>query len=335
MKTLLVVMSEGCNLDCSYCGVNKKSTATIDPALYLEEFRKLRAAQPNETIAVDFFGGEPLMQMPIVRQIIDGISSDGNVTMFMSTNGLLLTQPIVDYLVSSGVELSLSFDGLWQDKNRLQFTGKGTRQRLLDKKELICSIPNLKIHSMISRGCYNLLENYKFIQEHFGINAELTIVRDVGTWDMFSVRKLNAGITELIDWYIDNPNEDLPPFIKTYLTHFLSYHLTHEEKLNCGAGSSMFMFADNKLWPCTRFKQQPELLEQIPQYLSMSKCQTCDVRNYCNKGCLIEQIKNEGPIEELCTVYKHIYHEISRMSNKLQHNPLFIAAVTKEIENAN
>jgi MoaA/NifB/PqqE/SkfB family radical SAM enzyme len=48
MKTLLAVLSEKCNLNCSYCGVDKWSKKRIDADLYLEEFKKLREQFPTE-----------------------------------------------------------------------------------------------------------------------------------------------------------------------------------------------------------------------------------------------------------------------------------------------
>ena len=53
MKTLLVVLSEKCNLNCSYCGVDKWSKNKIDPDLYLTEFRKMREQYPDEKIKIE------------------------------------------------------------------------------------------------------------------------------------------------------------------------------------------------------------------------------------------------------------------------------------------
>jgi sulfatase maturation enzyme AslB (radical SAM superfamily) len=335
MKTLLVVISEKCNLDCSYCGVDKWSKNAIDPYLYLEEFRKMREEFPDEKIKIDFFGGEPLLQMHLIKTILDGVRDDGNVHLFMPTNGLLLTDEIVDWIIEENIEISLSFDGLWQDRNRLQLNGRGTKHRFFEKRELFKRIPGLRIHTMIYKGCYNLLENHLFIRDNFDINPELTLVRDVGVWDADSVDKLKTGIKELVDWYIEHPEQGMPFFIKFYLRHFLRYQTTGLEKHNCGAGSEVYMFSDNKIVPCTRFKDSPEMIEAIPQYAKMSVCQTCEVKNYCEKGCLFEQIKNQGPVVELCDLYKYSYREVSRMSATLKTNPYFTQLLKEEIENGN
>jgi sulfatase maturation enzyme AslB (radical SAM superfamily) len=332
MKTLLVVLSEKCNLNCSYCGVDKWSKLSIDPYLYLEEFHKMRARFPDETIKIDFFGGEPLLQMDLIQTILDGVKHDDNLKLFMPTNGLLLDEKKVQFLIDNNIEVSLSFDGLWQDRNRLQLNGKKTLHRFMEMRDLFRQIPGVNCHTMVTKGCYNLLENHLWIKENFGFNPELTLVRDVGTWDQDSVDKLKVGITEMFDWYIENPEQGMPYFVLFYLRHFLDYHSKGVTTDNCGAGTHMFMFSENKVVPCTRFKDSPDMIAEIPKYAQMPVCQTCEVRNYCKKGCLFEQIKNQGPIVELCDIYKYTYREVKRMTAALKNNEFFKQVVREEIE---
>jgi sulfatase maturation enzyme AslB (radical SAM superfamily) len=332
MKTLLVVLSEKCNLNCSYCGVDKWSKLSIDPYLYLDEFRKMRERFPDETIKIDFFGGEPLLQMDLIKIILDGVKHDDNLKLFMPTNGLLLDEKKVQFLIDNNIEVSLSFDGLWQDRNRLQLNGKKTLHRFMEMRDMFRQIPGVKCHTMITKGCYNLLENHLWIRDNFGFNPELTLVRDVGTWDQDSVDKLKVGITEMFDWYIENPEQGMPYFVLFYLRHFLDYHGKGVTTDNCGAGTHMFMFSENKVVPCTRFKDSPDMIEEIPKYAQMPVCQTCEVKNYCKKGCLFEQIKNQGPIVELCDIYKYTYREVKRMTSALKNNEFFKQVVREEME---
>jgi len=331
MKLVTVFLSEKCNLNCSYCNQDKLSKDVIDPQLFLNEYRRVRESFPNELIQIDFFGGEPLLFMDLIRTIISETENDGNIQYGMPTNGLLLTEEILEYLIEKKVNVSLSFDGLWHDRNRLQLNGKGTVHRFFEKRELFQRIPNFKIHTMVYKGCYNLLENHLYIKKHFGVNPELTLVRDMHVWDSKSVEKLKAGITELFNWYISNPEEEMPYFILFYLRHFINYESKGFVKDFCGAGTDIFMFSENKPVPCNRFKDNPEMVELIPEYQRMSECQTCEVKNYCEKGCLFEQIKNKGPIKELCDVYKFMYKNVGDMTKQLRNNENFKNTVMKEL----
>jgi uncharacterized protein len=333
MKLYTVVLSEKCNLNCSYCGVDKWSKKSIDPDLCVQEFWNLREKYPDEKIQVDFFGGEPLLHLDLVKKIIEKIKNDKNIKFFMPTNALLLNENIVEYLNENNVEVKISFDGLWQDKNRLQLNGKGTLNKFLEKRELFKKIPDVTCHTMIDKGCYNLLENHLWIKENFGFNPHLTLVRDLGTWNNNRVEKLKEGITEIFDWYTNNTHEEIPFFIVYYLRHFLNYSIKKYEKEYCGAGTDILMFDENKVIPCTRFKREPELIQEIPNYIKMNVCQTCEVKNYCEKGCLFEQIKNKGPIEELCDIYKYLYHKVRTMCSILKEDLNFKTMLMEEIKN--
>lgn len=334
MKTLLVVLSEQCNLDCGYCNMEKRSKERIDGDLFLEQFRIMREQNPDETIKIDFFGGEPLLQFDLIQYIIERVSSDDNVKYFMPTNGLLLTQEKLDYLKKYNVEISLSYDGLWQDTNRLQLNGKLTQKKYLAKKDFFETIDNYQIHTMISKGNHNLLENHLFILRNMNANPNLTLVRDLGLWDMESVEELKKGMTELFDWYKQNVDtEEMPNFIKEYLGHVILYKSKKHELDTCGAGVNFFSFTENNLIPCNRFKDQPDVIAKIPEFTKMNKCSTCEVKNYCRKGCLYEQIQNDGPIDELCVLYKHMYSEIFKMISELKGNERFTSIIKKEVEN--
>lgn len=331
MKTLSTVMSEKCNLNCSYCGVDKLSTKRIDGDLLLAKFNKIRDENPDEVIRIDFFGGEPLINFDLMQYIIERTKDDPQIQYFMPTNGLLLDEEKLEYLQQHDVQISISFDGLWQDRNRLQHNGKGTLDRYLKKAELFRKIKKYQIHTMVTVGNYNLLENHLFILRNMGANPDLTLVRD-DIWDEESTRKINEGITELFDWYKQNVDtEEMPNFIREYMKHVVLYKSKKTEIKNCGAGLDLITFSENKTLPCYRFRDEPEVIAKIPQFREMSKCMTCEVRFYCRKGCLYSQIKNDGPIDELCDMYKHIYAEVFKMIKELRHNEKFLSILKSEV----
>ncbi|WP_408098555.1 radical SAM protein [Peredibacter sp. HCB2-198] len=329
-----IALSEQCNLNCTYCNVDKLSKKRIDPELFLQQYRKKKSEYPNERFQIDFFGGEPLLQWDLVQRITEEIKKDGN-QLFMPTNGLLLNEERVDYLVKNNFRVSLSFDGLWQDLNRPQHNSTGSLKHYIEKRDLFKKIPDLECHTMVSRGNYNLLENHLFITELLGINPDLTLVRDVGIWDQEAVQKFNIGFSELVNWYIANADSvEVPGLIHHYLYHIILYTSKRVRVDFCGAGDHYFSFSENKLIPCNRFKDDNSMIAKIPEYKLMKECESCDVKNYCKKGCLFENIKNEGPIVELCDIYKHIYSELIRMVKELNGNSTFREYMQREIYDA-
>lgn len=303
MQTLMVMMSEKCNLNCSYCGMDKWTNKKIDPDFAINRFKELRHQYPQETIKVDFFGGEPLLQMPMVKYIVKEIKSmDNDYKFFMPTNGIAMTEGILDYLKSEGIDISISLDGLWQNKNRLTIKNKNSMEILLKKKHLF---EGLRCHSMITGDCGgNLLENHLWIQLAFGMNPELTLVRDRGTWTQEQVEQLKKGIDDIFEWAVNA--SVMPNFVVPWVTDVLRYHGKGVVIDGCGVNKDIHTTTqENKTVTCNRFKDDPEALKGITY--QWKECGTCRVKNYCHKGCMYEQVKSGGPIPELCDIYKYCY----------------------------
>lgn len=323
MITLSIALSEQCNLNCTYCNVDKLSKKKIDPYLFLKEYQRVRQENPNEVIQIDFYGGEPLMQWDSVVEIIESTYQDQDLKYYMPTNGLLLTEEKIDYLNRFGVLVSLSFDGLWQDDNRKQHNNKKTLDLYLSKKSLFKSILKKECHSMIYKGNLNLLENHLFIKKELDLNPNLTLIRDIGVWSYEEAAEFNKAFTEMVKWYEENVDvAEMPNLIKEYLRHIILYTSKKVVVDYCGASETHFSFTENKLIACNRFKDQV-MIDEIPRFRKMPQCQTCEVKNYCKKGCLFENIKNQGPIDEICSMYKHIYSELLSLIKNKKENTAF------------
>lgn len=318
MITYSLALSEQCNLNCTYCNVDKLSKKVISFDAFKENFEKIRHQNPNEKIQIDFYGGEPLLHWDLICQIIAFTKSDKNVVYYMPTNGLLLTEEKVQHLNENEVTVSLSFDGLWQNQNRPQHSGNKTLELYLNKRELFGKINDLECHSMIYKGCFNLLENHQFITEQFNLNPNLTLIRDVGVWDYESASLVNKGYSDLVNWYIEHHEDvELPNLLREYLSHVVLYSSKKMQVNYCGAGDTHLSLTENKLVPCNRFKDE-DSINKIEEFKYMKACQSCEVKNYCKKGCLYENIKNDGPLDEICEMYKHFYKETLRLVKTLQ-----------------
>lgn len=321
MITFSIALSEQCNLNCSYCNVDKLSKKQIDPKQFILSFEKLRFQNPNELIQIDFYGGEPLLHWSAIEEIIESTKNDKNLKYYMPTNGLLLTEEKVTYLNQNDVQVSLSFDGLWQNTNRKQHSGNDTLELYVAKRDLFRKLKNLKCHTMIYTGNTNLLENHLFISDLLGVNPSLTLIRDVGVWTEEDAFKVNEGFSDLMRWYKNNFSfADMPNLIREYMGHIILYSTKKMRVDNCGAGISHLSFTENQVIPCNRFKDS-ESIAKIPQFRMMRECESCEVRNYCKKGCLYENIKNDGPVSEICIMYKHFYKEILELIAEKKDSP--------------
>lgn len=128
LPQLVFEVTDACNLKCKYCAFEELYTGydqrenkylgfdyarkIID---YLVDFWKANtSAVFPKRLNIGFYGGEPLLNLNLIREVISYIESFGDIgkslTYSMTTNGTLLDRHI-DYLVEKNFSLLVSFDG--------------------------------------------------------------------------------------------------------------------------------------------------------------------------------------------------------------------------------
>ncbi len=167
--TLFVI--QDCNLRCTYCYGDggqycDHGKMSIETAKKAVDFLVEQSETDNLDIA--FFGGEPLLNMPLIKYVIKYTKqieekSNKKFSFCMTTNGTLLTSEIEKYLLDNKVSIQISFDGNKeiQDKNRFFANGKGSydlvvekTKKLRDKKQISCrgTITNVSLNLKKSFG---------------------------------------------------------------------------------------------------------------------------------------------------------------------------------------
>lgn len=136
LRTLEVILTAQCNLSCSYCYQNDKKARHMEwPTLRTALDKLLSSPAPQVTVL--FIGGEPLLQLPLIRRAADYVEQSRSpsqaVAMSLSTNGLLLDEDASRFLDTHGFRVQLSFDGVPAAQN---LRGVGTHaaiDRLIDR----------------------------------------------------------------------------------------------------------------------------------------------------------------------------------------------------------
>ncbi len=138
-KYLVLQVTQKCNLICDYCPYactdnNARNHKNVDMSLdiairaindYIEHSRDIKV------LNFGFYGGEPLLNFELIQAAIEYIESkvtNKNVVFSMTTNGTLLTNDIVEYLVEKDFRLTISLDGdmSLHDKHRKFPSQKGS-----------------------------------------------------------------------------------------------------------------------------------------------------------------------------------------------------------------
>jgi len=150
MKQLILQTTTQCNLRCSYCvySGNYKGQRThsnnrmnIDTAKKAVDFFLARNNELS-SVNISFYGGEPLLEIDLIKQCVEYAKSqvEGKEIAFnITTNGTLLTDTVVDFLVENDFGLGISIDGskAEHDANRKYANGEGSFDTIIENVKRI------------------------------------------------------------------------------------------------------------------------------------------------------------------------------------------------------
>ena len=150
VKALCLHVAHTCNLNCAYCFASQGKYHG-DRALMSFEVGKqaldfLIAHSGSRTnLEVDFFGGEPLMNWDVVKQLVayartrEGLHHK-KFRFTLTTNGMLIDDDVIDFVNREMYNVVLSLDGRKEihDRLRVDLAGRGSYERVVPKfQELV------------------------------------------------------------------------------------------------------------------------------------------------------------------------------------------------------
>ena len=145
IKALCLHVAHTCNLNCSYCFASQGKYHG-DRALMSFEVGKraldflMENSGTRRNLEVDFFGGEPLMNWQVVKDLVAYARSveqekGKNFRFTLTTNGVLIDDDVIDFCNKEMSNVVLSLDGRKEihDATRVDYAGKGSYDKILPK----------------------------------------------------------------------------------------------------------------------------------------------------------------------------------------------------------
>lgn len=134
IQGFIFVLTTRCNMHCQYCYSIKQSDGrTMAPCAPAEIIQRTIRAEA-ELIFVNFFGGEPTLEMPTVKRTVEYLRKikDKTIYLRLTTNGLCSAEDI-DYLVDNNFSIVVSSDGLPDESSTLakRRTAKLSERRIV------------------------------------------------------------------------------------------------------------------------------------------------------------------------------------------------------------
>ena len=156
LSTLVVNVTNQCNLSCEYCyeyGEDKivDTENGQKPKFMSEETAResvefmLKASGPSKVARLTFFGGETLLNFPVLQKTVPyarrrGAELGKHVEFSLTTNATLLKPEIIDFLAANDIGVTVSIDGPRDMQNRFRVfhDGRGSYDVVIPKvRELL------------------------------------------------------------------------------------------------------------------------------------------------------------------------------------------------------
>jgi uncharacterized protein len=352
IRHLELMVTHGCNLACRYCyGSRGAEHWKGAPYLYgsrskgmpFETAKKgvdflFAESGPQKELSVIFFGGEPLLEMDLIRRIVpyirDREAAEGKkVRLSLSSNGLLLDEQTVAFLIENRIGCQVSIDGPGevQDRNRCFPDGGGSYDEVLTGiRRLIAARPGPPARATVARGRVNLVEvvEHLFALGFGSVHAEPAIGNsgetDITAEEVAEIKKQHEALALFLvenvrkNRYVNYAN--LVRFIRQ--TRVVRDRLAH----HCGAGRTYFALSqDGSFYPCHRFVGMDGFrmgdieagfdgtLRKRILGLTVDRrplCRDCWARYLCGGGCWKHAVDMNGSLdipdnEMSCEILRH------------------------------
>ena len=145
IKALCLHVAHTCNLNCSYCFASQgkyhgeRAIMSFEVGKQALDFLIANSGK-RRNLEVDFFGGEPLMNFDVVKQLVAYARSiekqhGKNFRFTLTTNGMLIDDDVIDFANKEMSNVVLSLDGRKEihDRLRVDYAGNGSYDRIVPK----------------------------------------------------------------------------------------------------------------------------------------------------------------------------------------------------------
>jgi len=330
VKALCLHIAHDCNLACKYCFAEEGEYHGDRSLMSYEVGKKaldfLIANSGNRVnLEVDFFGGEPLMNFQVVKDLVAyGRSQEKEhnkkFRFTLTTNGMLLTDEIMEFAKKEMANVVLSVDGRKEvhDFMRPTRNGKGSYDLIIDKFIKMAELRNQTNYYV--RGT--------FTHYNLDFSKDVLHLADLG-FKQISAEPVVAPDTQ--PYAIKE--EDLPRLFEEY--DLLAREMVEREKAGkgfnffhfmidltggpclykrlsgCGSGTEYLAVSPwGDLYPCHQFVgmeefklgnvdtgiEKQELVDEFKlcNVYAKDKCKNCFARFYCSGGCAANSYNFHG-----------------------------------------
>ena len=361
VKALCLHVAHTCNLNCAYCFASQGKYHGDRAVMSYEVGKRaldflIENSGTRHNLEVDFFGGEPLMNFDVVKQLVAYARSvekkyNKNFRFTLTTNGVLIDKDVIDFCNAEMSNVVLSLDGRKEihDRYRVDYAGNGSWERIVPKFQRLVEARQGKNYYMRGTFTHANPDFLKDIQQMLDLGfTELSMEPVVcAPGDPSELTEADRAVVmeqyeQLAALMLKREREGKPFTFYHYMIDLSDGPCIYKRISGCGSGTEyMAVTPWGDLYPCHQFvgdekyrlgdiwggvvntAAQQEFAEC--NVYARAECRDCWAKLYCSGGCAANAYHATGSV-------KGIYEPGCDLFRKRMECAIMLAAARAEDE---
>ena len=344
VKALCLHVAHTCNLNCAYCFASQGKYQGERAIMSYEVGKRaldflIENSGSRRNLEVDFFGGEPLMNFDVVKDLVSYARSvekehGKNFRFTLTTNGVLIDDDVIDFANREMSNVVLSLDGRKEihDKFRVDYAGNGSWEKIVPKFQKLVKARGGKNYYM--RGTFthanpDFLEDIKKMLElgftELSMEPVVCAKGDPSELTEEDRKLVMKQYEELAELMLECDEAGKPFTFYHYMIDLKGGPCIYKRISGCGSGTEyMAVTPWGDLYPCHQFVGDEKYLlgniwdgvknteiqnefESCNVY-ARKECRDCWAKLYCSGGCAANAYHATGSVKgvyaEGCELFK-------------------------------
>ena len=332
VKALCLHVAHTCNLNCAYCFASQGKYSG-ERAVMSEEVGKraldflIENSGSRHNLEVDFFGGEPLMNFDVVKNLVAYArerekETGKNFRFTLTTNGVLIDDDVIDFANREMSNVVLSLDGRKEihDEFRVDYAGKGSFDKIVPKFQKLVEARGGKDYYM--RGTFTH-RNPDFVNDirtmldlgfdELSMEPVVCAPDDPAALNEKDLEMVMQQYEELASLMLERRRQGKPFTFYHYMIDLSGGPCIYKRVSGCGSGTEyMAVTPWGDLYPCHQFVGDEKFklgdiyngvtntalqneFKQCNVY-AHPECNDCWAKLYCSGGCAANAYHATGKI---------------------------------------
>ncbi|MBE6727630.1 MAG: thioether cross-link-forming SCIFF peptide maturase [Ruminococcaceae bacterium] len=335
VKALCMHVAHTCNLNCSYCFASQGKYQGERAVMSFEVGKRaldflIENSGSRRNLEVDFFGGEPLMNFDVVKQLVAYArerekQANKNFRFTLTTNGVLIDDDVIDFANREMSNVVLSLDGRKEihDRFRVDYNGVGSWEKIVPKFQRLVEKRGNKNYYMRGTFTHANPDFLKDIEEMLSLGfTELSMEPVVCAADDPSALTVEdmpivmEQYEKLAQLMLARKREGKPFTFYHYMIDLSGGPCIYKRVSGCGSGTEyMAVTPWGDLYPCHQFVGEEKfrlgsVFEGVTQkdvqeefascnVYSREECKDCWAKLYCSGGCAANAYHATGSVKRI------------------------------------